>query len=185
MIEEFFKAYQHTIAAIAAAGTLAAVVTSLVLAWSARRADRTRLKAHADIVLVIHIPIDGKMPPKFLRVSITNIGKFPLQIPSVFFYWKAPFKREFMEVPALDLTGSPLIPPKQYPIEISPRASENFHISDLPTLEREAKRMRGANTFVDRLRFRFIRAFVRTADGKTFRVKISPGIRQVWADRVR
>jgi hypothetical protein len=29
MIEEFFKAHQHTIAAIAAAGTLAAVVTSL------------------------------------------------------------------------------------------------------------------------------------------------------------
>jgi hypothetical protein len=45
MIEEFFKAHQHTIAAIAAAGTVGAVLTSLWLAWRANRADRTRLSA--------------------------------------------------------------------------------------------------------------------------------------------
>jgi len=45
MIEEFFKAHEHTIAAITAAGTVGAVVTSLWLAWRAKRADRTRLTA--------------------------------------------------------------------------------------------------------------------------------------------
>jgi hypothetical protein len=37
MIEEFLEAHQHTIAAIAAAGTVGAVLTSL---WLARRANR-------------------------------------------------------------------------------------------------------------------------------------------------
>jgi hypothetical protein len=81
MIEEFFKAHQHTIAAIAAAGTVGAVLTSLWLAWRANRADRTRLSAGADIVLIFHMPIDGKTVPKFLRVSITNHGKWPLSRP--------------------------------------------------------------------------------------------------------
>ena len=186
MIEEFFKAHQYTIAAIAAAGTLAAVVTSLALAFLARRADRTRLKARADIVRIFDAPLDGKSgPTRFLKVRITNIGKFPLQIPSVFFYWKVPFKREFMEVPGLDFIGSPLIPPQHYPSVISPRASAHFTIWDADTFKQEVKRMRGANTLADRLRFHFIRAFVQTADGKTFRVKLSPGIRQVWTGRAR
>ena len=84
-----------------------------------------------------------------------------------------------------DLIGPDFIPSKDYPTEISPRASANFYISDLPTLEREAKRMRGADTFADRLRFRFIRAFVRTDDGETFRVKLSASARQVWTGRAR
>jgi hypothetical protein len=54
MIEEFFKAYQNIIQAIAAAGTVGAVVTSLWLAWRAKRADRTRLRARAD--MVAHLP---------------------------------------------------------------------------------------------------------------------------------
>jgi hypothetical protein len=58
MIEEFFKAHQHTIAAIAAAGTVGAVVTSLWLAWSARRADRTRLppSSFRDRLAALEVP---------------------------------------------------------------------------------------------------------------------------------
>jgi hypothetical protein len=42
--------------------------------------------------------------------------------------------------------------------------------------------MRGANiTFADRLRFRFMLAFVQTDDGETFRVKLSPDVRPVWS----
>lgn len=40
--------------------------------------------------------------------------------------------------------------------------------------------MRERPTFADRLRFRFINAYVQTDDGRTFRVKLSPAIRQVW-----
>jgi hypothetical protein len=180
MIEEFFKAHQYTIAATAAAGTLAAVVTSLWLAWSARRADRTRLKAHADIMLIFQSDIDPKDAPEFLTVSITNQGKWPLRIQANFFYWKAPFKREYMIAQPLDRVGSDWIPKRSYPREVAPRTSESFYICALPTLRQEAKRVRERPTFADRLRFRFIKAYVQTDDGRTFRVKLSPAIRQVW-----
>src|SRR5262249_32846397 len=78
------------------AGTLAAVVTSLVLAWNARRADRTQLRAVANLMTIFHPTIDPKTAPEFLTVSITNQGKWPLRIPSTFFYWKVPFKRGVM-----------------------------------------------------------------------------------------
>jgi hypothetical protein len=116
-----------------------------------------------------------------LKVSITNTGKSPLHIPSAFFYWKVPLRREVMQVRPLDLTGSSLIPPRHYPSVISPRASADFTISDVDTFEQEVKRMRAADSFADRLRFRFIRAFVQTDDGETFRVKLSPKVGEAWS----
>jgi len=191
MIEEFFKSYQHTIAAIAAAGTMAAVVTSLALAFLARRADRTRLRAFASLMTLVHPTIDPKTAPEFLRVSITNEGKWPLRIPASFFYWKIPFRRAHRVVLLpLDLAvgqqfwknaPSDWIPKKTYPREVAPRTSESFFMSDLATFKTEVKRMRGADTFADWLRFRFINAFVETDDGKTFRVKLSPDVREVWS----
>jgi hypothetical protein len=177
LIEEFLKAHEHTIAAITATGTVGAVVTSLWLAWRANRADRTRLKTRADIVSIF-FPGTPKNAPKFLRVSITNHGKFPLRIPSTFFYWKVPFRREVMAItPPFDFVGSPLIAKKTYPTEITSRASDYFVLSDVETFEREVKRMRGADTLADRLRFRFIRAYVETDDGETFRVRLSQQVR--------
>jgi hypothetical protein len=41
--------------------------------------------------------------------------------------------------------------------------------------------MRGADTFADRVRFLFIKAYVQTDDGRRFRVKLSSDIRQVWS----
>jgi hypothetical protein len=181
MIEEFFKAHQHTIAAVAAAGTVGAVVTSLWLAWSAKRADRSRLKAHADIVLIFNSTIDDpKDAPRFVSVSVTNQCKWPLRIQANFFYWKTPFKREYMTAQPLDQIGSDWIPKKSYPREVAPRTSESFYMSDLPTLRRMRERF---DTFADRLRFRFIKAYVQTDDGETFRVRLSPAIRQVLAGR--
>jgi hypothetical protein len=131
---------------------------------------------------LFHATIDPKSAPKFLTVRITNDGKWPLRIPSVFFYWKVPFKRrEHVVITPLDLAGSPWIGKKDYPTEIAPRTSDSFFISDLATFKQEVKRMRDADTFADRLRFRFIRAFVQTDDGETFRVKLSPTVREVWS----
>jgi hypothetical protein len=184
MIEELFKAHQHTIAAIAAAGTVGAVFTSLWLAWSARRADRTKLKAFASLGIVARTGIDPKAARELLAVDITNQGKWPLRIPAMFFYWKVPFKRRgVVGIPPLDMTGSALIDKKSYPVEVAPRASENFFICDLASFKETVKSMRGADTFADRLRLRFIKAFVETDDGETFRVKLHRGIRQVWRGR--
>jgi hypothetical protein len=77
VIEEFLKAHQYTIAAFVAASTFAAVVVSLGLAYSARRADRTKLKATADLWYLLKDPIDPKTAPRLLKVVITNYGRFP------------------------------------------------------------------------------------------------------------
>jgi len=92
MIEEFFKAHQYTTQAIAAAGTLATVVVSLALAWSAWRADRTKLKALATLLYLVEDPIDPKSALMNLGVTITNHGRFPLRACS--FFWKLPFRDE-------------------------------------------------------------------------------------------
>jgi hypothetical protein len=44
-IEEFFKAHEHTMAALEALSTFAAVVVALVLSLVSQRANRTRIKA--------------------------------------------------------------------------------------------------------------------------------------------
>ena len=181
MIEELFKAHQHTIAAIAAAGTFLAVLTSLGLAYSARRADRTKLKATAGLWYLVDSPIDPKTAPRLLKVVITNYGRFPLRIRSNFFYWKVPFRTEIMQQAPVDRISTGPWQWREYPVEIAPRTTETFTITTLENLEQEAKRMRGANTFADRLRFRFIRAFVRTDNGETFRVKLSSDVRKVWS----
>jgi hypothetical protein len=129
-----------------------------------------------------HSGMDPKTAQELLAVGITNQGKWPLRIPATFFYWKVPFKRAPTVIIPLDLTGSALIDKKSYPIEVAPRTSEDFFISDLANFKQTVKRMRGADTFADRLRLRFVRAFVETDDGETFRVKLSPQVRAIWLD---
>jgi hypothetical protein len=135
-MEKFFTAYQHTFTAMGALGTVAAVVTSLTLAYFAWRADRTRLKAWANLV------IDPKNAFEFLTISITNHGKFPLRIASAFFYWKVPLKRGIILILPLDFYGGPLIGKRSYPVEVAPRASETFLISDVATFKQDVKRFR-------------------------------------------
>src|SRR5262249_1458091 len=155
---------QHTVHAIAAAGTLAAVVTSLWIAHLARRADRTRLKATADVWM--HI-ISRDNTPKFLQVTIRNVGKFPVRITASFFYWKVPFSRDWLHVPPMDLYSNPVGPHKHYPIKIEPRTTETFTRWDLATFKKEANKIREASSV--RIRLRFIRAFVFTDDGAKFK----------------
>jgi hypothetical protein len=132
------------------------------------------LKAWANLM------IDGKNAFEFLTVSITNRGKFSLRIPSAFFYWKVPLKRGVIMIFPLDFYGTALIEKRSYPIEVAPRASETFLISDGTVFKQDVKRFR-VDTIAHRLRFRFIRAFVVTDDGETFRVKLSSEVRKVWS----
>jgi hypothetical protein len=168
MIEEFFKAHQYTIAAIAAAGTFAAVLTSLGLAWSARRADRTKLKAVATLLYDIS---DQEGAPHNLRVTITNHGKFPLCVRS--FFWKLPFGGKIVDEIAEGL---------YFPIEIAPRVSNTVALYTRDTLKYLTKRMRGAATLIDRLRVRFVRAYVETEDDQRFGVRLSSKV-HTWLRR--
>jgi len=154
--------------------------------WLASRAARTRLRATGSLKCFYHPTLDPTKPPTVLAVTVTNTGSMTLRIPAGFFMWKALLKREYMTQPPMEFNQTfpyfaILGEPHSYPVEIAPRASETFYICEKAGLESEAKRMLRANkSFLDRLRFWFIRALVQTDDGKMFRVKLSREVRKIW-----
>ena len=175
-IEQFATKYQHTAELLTAIGTVGAVITSLAIAFFAARQNRTQL--NANVYISIFVPGDDE--PSLLTVAITNRGNMPLLIPYGFFNWKLPFKKGYMMAQPLDSRPTPWIAQKQYSVEIAPRTSERFFLSDEVTLRSEVKRMRGQYSSIGRLRFRFIRALIWTDDGMKFRAKLSKDIADMW-----
>jgi hypothetical protein len=96
--EDFFKDHQYTIAALGVLGTFSAVVVALFGSVAALRSSRTKLKALASINVIHHSSFQGKERPKYLVVSIRNLGAMPAHIPMGFFHWKLPFQRGLFEV---------------------------------------------------------------------------------------
>ena len=58
-LEQIFGANQHTIAALEAISTFAAVVVSLILALLAQRSSRTRINARAAVSVILHSTLEG------------------------------------------------------------------------------------------------------------------------------
>jgi hypothetical protein len=92
-LEEFFKAHQHTVAALEAVSTFAVVVVSLVLAFVSQKASRTRVNARASISIMLHSTLEGKEKPTYVTVFVRNVGIMPAMIPLAFFNWTVPFSR--------------------------------------------------------------------------------------------
>jgi len=104
-----------------------AVAVSLWLAHRATVADRTQLKASLQVATIFHPTI--KPNPRFIVVSVTNIGRTPLRITLGFFRWSIPLRSGQSLIMPIDSDGIPsLIPQKIYPIEIAPRARETFYL---------------------------------------------------------
>ena len=162
---------------LSALGTLAAVVTSLVLAYLAWRADRIRLRAYADAG--IFPGSDKHGVTRCLRVTIANVEKSPFRVRDSCFYWRMPFSRHRVQMPIPDSLF--FAERERYPLLVAPRTSDNIWPTYWGAFEQMVEKMRKAPTFADRIRFRFIKAFVRTDDGYTFRVKIAPEVREVWS----
>jgi hypothetical protein len=87
-LEQLSAANQHSIAALGAISTFAAVVVSLVLASIAQRSSRTRINARAAVSVILHSTLEGKPKPKYVTVAITNVGLMPVMIPFSFFIGK-------------------------------------------------------------------------------------------------
>jgi hypothetical protein len=105
--------------AIGVIGTLSPVIVSLWLARRATIANRTWLVAKLWISTILHPTIAPH--PRFVAVSITNIGDFPLQVSAGFFRWRVPFSRRQWVVVPIDSTGiAGVVPQKTYPFEIKP-----------------------------------------------------------------
>ena len=177
-IEIFFTAYQHTVAALAAMSTFAAVVVSLVVTYISQRTNRTRIKASATVMFVMHLSLKGKPRPTYVTVSITNLGILPATVQFSFFYWRLPFAKGVMLITPLNSSGDDWIPKRTYPFEIKPRQSETFYLSEISVFRESILKNVSNAGFFQRLRFRFLHARVITADGRTFNVKLDRSLRE-------
>jgi hypothetical protein len=176
-LEEFFKAHQYTVAALGVLGTFSAVTVSLIVALVSQRASRTRIKARAAMSIIMHDTI-GPNYPTYVTVDITNLGIVSVEIPMSFFFWRLPFKPGFFLVTPMDYSNEdPWVPQKRYPIEIKPRTSQSFYLSGIDLFCQLAQEKFVGQTFLERLRSRFLGAMVRTSDGKMFDVRLDKSIR--------
>lgn len=172
-LEEFFKAHHHTIAALGVAGTFSAVHISLTVALLAQRSNRPRIRARVAINIILHSSIEGPDYPTYVTVDVTNVSLVPVSIPMSFFFWKIPFRRGLFLVMPLDCAqADQWIAPKTYPVEIKPRTSVSFILSDIETFRKEVKDKLMGQTFLERLQFRFLRARLRSADGRMFSARL-------------
>jgi hypothetical protein len=178
-VEHFATEHQHTISALEAFSTFSAVVVSLALAIMSVRASRTKLKASLAVNVIIHDSINPDERPEVLAVSITNVGTIALHVPFAFFSWKVPLRRGYMTVNPMDFyAGDTWIPQKKYPVEVAPKITVFFYLSDHETFRdvmfTEFQRL----GFLHRQAARLVHAIVLTADGRKFKVKVSKQLRR-------
>jgi hypothetical protein len=185
-LEEFVKNHEHTVAAIEAISTFAAVVVSLWLALASQRANKTRLKASVSTIIITHSTLKGKNKPTYVVANITNTGIMPLSIPFAFYHWHAPFKRGTWFIAPHDYSASDeWVPQKKYPVEIKPRSSETFFLSGKSMFCDQFRKIFVTADFFDRCRFYFFKAMVITDDGKTFKVNMDYRLRKELRELLR
>jgi hypothetical protein len=141
-LEQVSAANQHTIAALGAISTFAAVVVSLVLASIAQRSSRTRIRASATVSVSLHPTLKGKSNPKYVTVTITNFGLMPAMIPTRFSIGNCDLGRGYWMVNPWDSEQhDPWVPKRSYPAEIRPRASITFFYPRLTCSEAQWRRL--------------------------------------------
>ena len=177
--------YPYLISAIAALGTYAAVVVSLMIALWAQRANKTKLVARIYVVDIILEGVAVKKPPQYITVSITNTGTMPLRIPLLFLSWRLPFQwRTTFAVSPLDFfKGYPYIPQRSYPVEIPPRANECFHVGTPDLQKKEAIEIWKKYWWRLYIFRWFVRFRVATEDGYGFKVIMSKEVRRIMAEK--
>lgn len=140
--------------------------------------NRTRINARASVTHIVHQTIEGPEYPTYVTIDIRNRGNLPASIPLSFFFWHVPFKRGYWLVTPHDYSAEDQwVPQKQYPVEILPRRSKTFFLSEISVFRKEFPARLARDTFLNRLRVRFLRALVRTEDERMFKVEID---RSLW-----
>ncbi len=182
--EEFCKAHEKTIAFVEAFSTLAAVIVSLSLAYRAGRANKTRLKAWVDIRRIVHSTIPPETRLRYLTATITNTGIMPLRVPVAFFHWQLPRQKDTSYgVNPLDASAmDEWVSQQKYPLEIPPRASHPFLVSNVATFRQEFKEMIDKQSPIRRISYRFVHVTIVTDDGMHFRAKIDNGVRKEMSE---
>jgi hypothetical protein len=77
--------------------------------------------------------------------------------------------------------GDAWVPQRKYPVEIKPRSSEMFFLSDISGFRDYMRRDFIGTSFWSRLRSRFLRGLVFTEEGKVFKVVFDSSLRKELA----
>lgn len=172
-IEKSFQAHQFTTGALGVVANFCAVAVALAVAIISQRSSRTRITAWVSITVFMHSTLEGKPKPTYVTVSIRNKGLLPVMIPFAFFNWRLPFSRSQWIVNPWDYSaGDQWVPQKKYPIEIKPRASEIFFISEKSFFQKSMAEILKSMNWLQRLRARWMRVIILTDDGRTFKAKL-------------
>ena len=106
----------------------------------------------------------------------------PVHIPMGFFHWKLSFERGLHEVIPLDFGADDAwAPQRKYPVEIKPRSSEMFFLSDISGFRDYTRKDFIGTSIWSRLRSRFLRALVFTDEGKLFKVVFDSSLQKELA----
>jgi hypothetical protein len=183
--EELSKAYEHTIAALSAIGTVlaafATVAAVLVSLRLARRSETVRLRALLSIGLS---PTD---PSRLVNLQIDNIGVRVGSLAPQFFEWKIPWRRKRRQPETMPniMNTAYLIDRDKVKNEITMGSPLNIQVGDIETFRRAFSK---ELTLIDRKLRRFSKtrikrlgAVIYTNDDRHFRVKFS----RAMADEIR
>jgi hypothetical protein len=101
-------------------------------------------------------------------------------VPVAFFHWQLPRqKNTSWWINPLDVYATDeWVPQQKYPVEIPPRASHPFLVSDVATFRQEFKEMIDKQSLFRRILHRFVHVSIVTDDGMRFRAKIDKGVRR-------
>jgi hypothetical protein len=176
-IESFCSRHEHTISALEAFGTVAAVITALYTAQSAKRMSTPKIKAHVGVDQIMY-GFPGMETPSYLTCRLANVGNVEVRLNSTFFTWRVPFSRTSAMAILLDTVGDTHVRTRSYPLILGPHTSDIVFVSS-ETMMKEglAKIVWGVHRF-RRLRARFIRAQIFTQDGLTFKATLGGEVRK-------
>ena len=185
-MEEFFRDYQYTFSAMAALGTMLAVIISLVAIivslWLSSNQHRSRIVAGAGkrvidlkngVMISDALYKEVKNTVEYVTVNISNVGLMSVSIPYQLFYIKVPFSKKVAVVNTMDSKhhNQEIVPQKVYPVKIEPNHSEIFFLSDLESLKRGLDQIGFLRRF-------FIGLYVSTGDGRKFKATMSDGLKK-------
>jgi hypothetical protein len=173
-VEQFCKDHEKTIEFCQAAFTLIAVIVSLGIARSARKATNTRLRARLQTEVIKRNALSKY--PTYVTISITNTGILPVRIPISYFQLKVPLRQKnwIIEHSPNEL----LIPPRKFSVEILPHATEKFYPVEINSFRDTFHKIVRTAGWGTRFLFRFVKATVVSDDGMRFTAIVDRDIRR-------
>lgn len=180
------------IALLGAVSTTMAVVVALMTTRATKQAGQPRLKAFISKAkldvppsgLMVTSSIDGParplVPPIYVTLRLTNVGKVPVYLDSDLFAWQVPFsKPSYWMVTPLEARGGGMwMITRDYPCTIHPGSSELIFLATLEEFKDDLAKAMETGRFGRRLSVSFLRGVITTQDGSQFRVSLSRTLRQ-------